>query len=203
MTALLESSARALGPQSVDLLFREAHTAYAFIDEPVSDAQLAEVYELVRHTPTAMNSQPLRITYVRSDRAKSRLLPLLAETNRAKSQSAPVVAILSADTDFHEHLARTAPFLVDAKAKFADDEQRTQMALFNASLQAGYFILAVRALGLDAGPMGGFDRAGVDAEFLAGTAQKSFLVVNIGRAADDGTFPRQPRLDLDEAVTIL
>ena len=123
--------------------------------------------------------------------------------NRAKSASAPVVAILSADTDFHEHLSFTAPHMENARDKFADDQMRTQAAMFNASLQAGYFILAVRALGLDAGPMGGFDKAGIDAEFLTGTAQKSLLVVNIGQAAADGNRPRQPRIEHVDAVTIL
>ncbi len=203
MTALLDSPARPLDEASIDQLFREAHTAYSFTSEGVSDEQLAELYDLVRHAPTALNSQPLRITFIRSDEAKARLLPHLAEMNRAKSQSAPVVAILSADTNFHENLERTAPHMADAKAKFGDDAARTQTAITQGYLQAGYFIVAVRALGLDAGPMGGFDRDGIDAEFLAGTAQKSFIVVNIGHVAEDGNRPRQFRLDLDEAVTIL
>lgn len=203
MTALLDRNARALDERSIDLLFREAHTAYSFTDEPVSEAQLAQLYDLMRHAPTAMNTQPLRITFVTSAAAKARLLPLLAEGNRAKAQSAPVAAILAADTEFHQHLPRTMPHVPNAKDMFAGDTQRLQAAQFNASLQAGYFILAVRALGLDAGPMGGFDHVGVDAEFLAATAQKSFLVVNIGHVADGGTFPRSPRLDHDEAVTIL
>lgn len=203
MTFLLDASPRSLDAEAVDQLFRDAHTAYAFTSEGVSDAELAELYDLVRQGPTALNTQPLRITFVRSDSAKERLLPHLAEMNRAKAQSAPVVAILSADTDFHENLDRTAPHLADARSKFLDDASRTQTATLQAHLQAGYFILAVRALGLDAGPMGGFDRDGIDAEFLGGTAQKSFLVVNIGHAASDGTRPRQFRLGHDEAVTIL
>lgn len=203
MATLLDTTTRGLDADGMNQLFHEAHTAYSFIDEPVPDTRLAELYDAVRHAPTALNSQPLRITFVKSAGAKTRLRPHLAEMNRAKADSAPVVAILAADTDFHEYLARTAPHMAGARALFVDDEQRAQTAMFNASLQAGYFILAVRALGLDAGPMGGFDRAGVDAEFLGGTAQKSFLVVNIGQAADAGTFPRQPRLDHDEAVTIL
>lgn len=203
MTALVDTDSRALDDRSLDLLFRGAHTAYSFTDEPVSEGQLAELYDLVRHAPTAMNTQPLRITFVTSDAAKARLLPLLAEGNRAKAQSAPVVAILAADTEFHEHLPRTLPHAPKAKDNFADRDRRVQAAQFNAALQAGYFILAVRALGLDAGPMGGFDKAGVDVEFLAATAQQSFLVVNIGHVTDGGTFRRNPRLEHDEAVTIL
>jgi len=203
MTAMLSYGSRALDEQSLDALFRHAHTAYRFTDEPVSDDELAKVYDLVRHAPTAVNSQPLRITFVRSDEAKARLLPLLNEPNREKSRSAPVVAILAADMDFHEHLPRLLPQNPAAKERFADESARIHAASFNASIQAGYFIVAVRALGLDAGPMGGFDSAGVDAELLAGTAQKSFLIVNIGHAADDGTFPRNPRLEHHEAVTTL
>ncbi|MDP1878222.1 MAG: malonic semialdehyde reductase [Actinomycetota bacterium] len=193
----------ALDARSADLLFRGAHTTYAFTDRPVTDGELAAVYELLRFAPTAMNTQPLRITFVRSPEAKARLLPHLADGNRPKSASAPVVAILSADLDFHEHLPRLMPHLPGAKDRFADDAQREQAARFNATLQAGYFIIASRAAGLDAGPMGGFDKAGIDREFLAGTAQRCLLVVNLGHAAEGGTFPRSPRLDQDEVVTTL
>ena len=193
----------ALDRQATDLLFREAHTTYAFTDEPVTDDELAEVYDLVRHAPTALNSQPLRVLFIRSEDAKARLLPHLSEGNRAKSQSAPVVAILAADVDFHENLPRVAPQAPNAKDNFSDVAAREQLATFNASIQAGYFILAARAVGLDAGPMGGFDRAGINDEFFTGTPLKSILVVNLGHAAPDGTFPRNPRLDFDEAVTTL
>ena len=203
MTAMLTAGARALDEGSLDLLFRGAHTAYRFTDEPVSEGELAEIYDLVRHAPTAVNSQPLRITFVRSAQAKARLLPHLFEGNRPKAASAPVVAILSADGDFHEHLPRLLPQNPDAKARFADEQARIKSASFNASIQAGYFIIAARAVGLDAGPMGGFDAPGVDAEFLSGTAQRSFLIVNLGHASPTGTFPRNPRLELHEAVTII
>jgi 3-hydroxypropanoate dehydrogenase len=203
MTATLELNALAIDDTAADMLFRDAHTAYAFTDAAVSDEQLAAVYDLVRHAPTAMNAQPLRITYVRSDQAKARLLPHLSEGNRAKSASAPVVAILSADTDFHENLPRLLPQNPGAREMFADEEARTRTAMFNATMQAGYFVLAVRAAGLDAGPMAGIDAAAVDAEFFAGTALRTFMVVNIGRVADGGSFPRNPRLSLDEAVTTI
>jgi 3-hydroxypropanoate dehydrogenase len=143
MTATTESTSpgvpvsRAIDAQTASLLFHDAHTAYGFTDAPVSDAELAELYGLMRFGPTAMNSQPLRITFIRSDEAKARLLPLLAEGNRPKSLSAPVVAILAADSDFHEHLARFLPQVPGAKVKFADDAARTHAALFNATLQAG------------------------------------------------------------------
>ncbi|MBN9104083.1 MAG: malonic semialdehyde reductase [Propionibacteriaceae bacterium] len=185
-------------------IFTEAHTAYRFTEAPVTDAELAEIYDLAKFTPSAMNAQPLRITYLRTAEAKARLLPLLGGNNRDKSASAPVVAILAADTDFHQHLPVVNPQSAGAKdALAANEAHRVQMARNNAWLQAGGFILAVRAAGLDAGPMGGFDAAGVDAEFFAGTPLKSILIVNIGHVAEDGNFPRNPRLGFDQAVTLL
>ncbi len=115
----------------------------------------------------------------------------------------PRAAASSADLDFHEHLPRLLPHVPGAKDRFADDAPREQSARFNATLQAGYFIIAARAAGLDAGPMGGFDKAGVDREFLSGTSQRSILLVNLGHAAEAGTYPRSPRLHQDEAVTIV
>lgn len=185
-------------------IFTDAHTAYRFTDEPVTDEQLREIYDLAKLAPTAMNSQPLRITFVRSDEAKRRLLPLLSPGNRAKSESAPVVAILAADTDFHQNLPRIAPQNSGARENLAKDEPaRVRMALNNAWLQAGAFILAVRAVGLDAGPMGGLNAAGVDAEFFGGTGLRTFMVVNIGVGAPEGFFPRNPRLEFDEAASIV
>lgn len=203
MTNEPQSDLLAIDPAAADLLFRDAHTAYSFTDEPVSDAQLAEIYELMRHAPTAMNSQPLRIVFVKTEAGKERLLPFLAEGNRAKSESAPVVAILAADTDFHEHLPRLLPMAPAAGDSFSDFDKRAQHARFNATLQAGYFILAVRAVGLDAGPMRGFDANGIDAEFFADTALQSLLVVNIGHVAQGGSFPRKPHMTYDEAVTVV
>ncbi|MBB1482768.1 malonic semialdehyde reductase [Tessaracoccus sp. MC1865] len=185
-------------------IFTERHTAYRFTSEPVTDDELAQVYELAKFTPTAMNSQPLRITFVRTPEAKSRLLPLLAEFNRHKSESAPVVAILAADIDFHEHLPVVSPQSAGARDRFeADDAMREAFARNNAWLQAGGFILAVRSVGLDAGPMGGVDLAGLDREFFPGTSMRSLMVVNIGHVAEDGTFPRNPRLAFDEAASLI
>ena len=185
-------------------IFTDAHTAYRFTDAPVTDDELAAIYDLAKFTPSAMNAQPLRITFLRTEDAKARLLPLLGGNNRDKSASAPVVAILAADTDFHEHLPVVAPQSPGARERLAgNDAARAQMAKNNAWLQAGGFILAVRAAGLDAGPMGGFDAAAVDEEFFAGTSLKSILIVNIGHVAEDGSFPRNPRLGFDQAVTLL
>lgn len=203
MTAPATASEPTIDDHVANLLFREAHTAYAFTDAPVSQERLATIYDLTRHAPTMMNSQPLRIVFVRSDEAKARLLPHLAEGNRVKSTSAPVVAILAADTDFHDHLARVHPQRPGARDLFSDDAAREKAARFNAALQAGYFILAVRAVGLDAGPMGGLDAVGIDAEFFAGSGLRTLMAVNIGTAAPDGQLPRNPRLEFDEAVTVL
>jgi 3-hydroxypropanoate dehydrogenase len=198
MTATLDSLA--LPREAQDLLFREARTANAFTDEPVTDEQLRDVYELVKWGPTAMNSQPLRVLLVRSEDAKARLAPHLSEGNRAKTLAAPVTAILTADTDFHEHLERTFPHYPGAKAVFADDARRAEAAKTSALLQAGYFIVGVRAAGLAAGPMSGFDAEGVRREFFADTPELPLVIVNIGHPDHSGTHPRNPRLDFAEAV---
>ncbi len=197
MTATLDTS---LPREAQNLLFREARTANAFTDEPVTDDQLREVYDLVKWGPTAMNSQPLRVLFVRSEAAKARLAPHLAEGNRAKTLSAPVTAVLAADTDFHEHLARTFPHFPGAKAAFADDAKRVEVARTNALLQVGYFIVGVRAAGLAAGPMTGFDAEGVRREFFADTGRLPLVIVNIGHPDHSGTHPRNPRLTYAEAV---
>ncbi|MBK9740035.1 MAG: malonic semialdehyde reductase [Actinobacteria bacterium] len=202
MTITLEPTA-AIDERTADLLFRDARTVYSFTDQPVSEAQLSEVYDLMKWAPTAMNSQPLRIVLVRSDDARARLLPHLAEGNRPKAASAPIVAILAADTRFHENLPRLLPQAPGAKDLFADEERREHAARFNATLQAGYFILAVRAAGLHAGPMGGFDAVGVDHDLLGDGPLKSIMIVNIGHPAEGGTFPRNPRLTSAEVVTTL
>lgn len=190
----------ALSPEAQDLLFREARTANTFTDEPVTDEQIAAIYDLVKYAPTALNAQPLRIVLVREGETRERLLKHMADGNRDKTANAPLVAILAADTDFHEHLPRTFPHFPGAKDLFADDEGREQAARFNATLQAGYFFLGVRAAGLAAGPMGGFDAAGLDADFFGGTTLKSLVVVNIGRPGENPWFDRLPRLAQDEVV---
>lgn len=183
-----------------DTLFTGAHTAYSFTDQPVTDTQLAELYELVKFAPTPMNSQALRVLFIRTAESKERLLPHLAEANRPKSASAPVVAVLAYDTEFHENLPVFAPHNVGAKDSHSDPVKRATAAKDIATLQAGYFILAVRSLGLDAGPMAGFSREGVDSEFLGETTWKSLYVVNIGHAAPDGNRPRSPRLVAEDAL---
>lgn len=194
MTLLLDTPAQ-------DLLFRDARTANTFTDAPVTDEQVAAIYDLVKYAPTAMNTQPLRIVLVREGDARERLLKHMADGNRDKTASAPLVAILAADTDFHEHLPRTFPHFPGAKDLFADDAARAEAATFNATLQAGYFFLGVRAAGLAAGPMGGFDAQSLDEDFFAGTTLRSLVVVNIGHPGENAWSDRLPRLEHDEVVT--
>ena len=192
-----------LEPPAQDLLFREARTANAFSDEPVTDGQIQAIYDLVKYAPTAINSQPLRVFLVRSDDAHDRLLKHMSEGNREKTASAPLVAILAADVDFHEYLPRTFPHVPGIKDNFSNADSREQTARFNSSLQIAYFLLGVRAAGLAAGPMGGFDAEGLDADFFPDGRYKSQLVVNIGRPAENAWHPRLPRLDYTEVVTSL
>ncbi len=189
----------ALSADAQDLLFREARTANSFTDAPVTDEQVAAIYDLVKYGPTAMNAQPLRLLLVR-DEGRDRLLKHMSDGNRDKTASAPLVAVLAADVDFHENLERTFPHFPGAKDVFSDDEAREAQARFNAALQAGYFLVGVRAAGLAAGPMGGFDARGIDEEFFAGTEWRSFMVVNIGHPSENAWFDRLPRLELDEVV---
>ncbi len=190
----------ALPPETQDLLFREARSANAFTDEPVTPEQIAEIYDLVKYGPTAINSQPLRILLVGREN-RDRLLKHVSDGNRDKTEQAPLVAVLAADPDFHEHLDHTFPHRPGMKHGFTDPVGREAMARFNAALQAGYFLIGVRAAGLAAGPMGGFDTSGVDEEFFAETGWKSFLMVNIGHPAENAWFDRLPRLDLADVVT--
>jgi 3-hydroxypropanoate dehydrogenase len=191
----------ALSADAQALLFREARTANAFTDEPVPDEQVRAIFDLVRWAPSAANTQPLRAVVVRSPEAKARLLPLMAEGNRDKTASAPVTVILATDLRFFDHWDRLFPMRPGGGAGFADAPERAEgMARFNGALQAGYFLLGVRAAGLAAGPMAGFDQEAVDAEFLPDT-QRSLLVVNIGHPAEDAWFDRLPRLEHDDVDT--
>jgi 3-hydroxypropanoate dehydrogenase len=201
MTSTPTSDVLALSAHAQDLLFREARTANAFTDEPVDDETVRAIYDLVKYAPTSMNNQPLRVVLIRSDGARERLLKHMAEGNREKTARAPLVAVLAADTDFHENLPRVFPHFPQAKQMFTDAAAREQVARLNASLQVGYFLLGVRAAGLAAGPMTGFDAEGLDADLLADRPWKSLVVVNLGRPADNAWQERLPRLEHDEVVT--
>ncbi|MFF3936405.1 malonic semialdehyde reductase [Streptomyces phaeofaciens] len=190
-----------LDPAAQDLLFREARTANTFTDEPVTEEQVQAIYDLVKFGPTAFNQTPLRITLVRSAEARERLVKHLAEGNQAKTAAAPLVAILSADNEFHEELPQLLPHFPQAKDMFfAERPVRESAAALNAALQAAYFIIGVRAAGLAAGPMTGLDFEGVRKEFLDDD-HTPLMVVNIGRPGEDAWFPRSPRLAYDEVVT--
>jgi 3-hydroxypropanoate dehydrogenase len=192
-----------LDAHAQDLLFREAHTARTFTDEPVTDEQIQAMYDLVKYGPTAFNQSPLRITLVRSPEARERLLRHMTENNRAQTAAAPVVAILSADNEFHEELPKLLPHLPQIKAMYdADRPVRERSALINSTLQAAYFIVGVRAAGLAAGPMSGFDPAGVQKDFLDDD-HTPLMVVNIGKPGENAWYPRSPRLDFDEVFTIV
>ncbi|MFF9338517.1 MULTISPECIES: malonic semialdehyde reductase [unclassified Streptomyces] len=190
-----------LDPAAQDLLFREARTANTFTDEPVTDEQVQAIYDLVKYGPTAFNQSPLRITLVRSEEARERLVSHMAEGNQAKTRTAPLVAILSADNEFHEELPGLLPHFPQAKDMFfAERPVREGSALLNAALQAAYFIVGVRAAGLAAGPMTGLDFAGVQKEFLDAD-HTPLMVVNIGKPGEDAWFPRSPRLAYDDVIT--
>jgi len=183
------------------LLFTEARTANSFAGTPVTDEELAEIWELAKWPPTAANTQPLRVLFVRTADGKERLLPHMADGNRDKTATAPVVAVLALDTQFHEHIPSLLPFRPELKDVFeAQPEMRQDTGSFNAALQVGYFLLAVRSLGLVAGPMAGFDKAGVDKEFFADGRFTSLLVVNIGHPGKAPWFDRLPRLGHESTV---
>ncbi|MEU9987772.1 malonic semialdehyde reductase [Streptomyces sp. NPDC048045] len=191
----------ALDPTAQDLLFRQARTANTFTAEPVTEDRVRAIYDLVKYAPTAYNQSPLRVVLVRSDEARKRLVDLMDEGNRRKTAAAPLVAVLAADNEFHEELPALLPHFPQAKDLFfADRPVREESALLNATLQAAYFILGVRAAGLAAGPMTGFDFPGVQKEFLDDD-HTPLMVVNIGRPGADAWFPRSPRLAYDEVVT--
>ncbi|MFD3993304.1 malonic semialdehyde reductase [Streptomyces sp. NPDC058548] len=191
----------ALHPAAQDLLFRQARTANTFTTEPVTEDQIRAVYDLVKYAPTAYNQSPLRIVLIRGDEARERLLEHMAEGNRPKTAAAPLVAILAADNEFHHELPTLLPHFPQAKdLLFADRPVREESALLNATLQAAYFILGIRAAGLAAGPMTGFDFPGVRKEFLDDD-HTPLMVVNIGRPGTDPWFPRAPRLTYDDVVT--
>ncbi|AQA13759.1 malonic semialdehyde reductase [Streptomyces samsunensis] len=190
-----------LDPTAQDLLFREARTANTFTDEPVSEEQVQAIYDLIKYAPTAFNQSPLRIVLVRSPEARERLVQHMAEGNQPKTSTAPLVAILAADNEFHEELPALFPHFPQAKdVFFGERAAREQAAALNASLQAGYFILGIRAAGLAAGPMTGFDPAGIQKEFLD-EDHTPLMVINIGKPGEDAWFPRGPRLDYDEVIT--
>jgi 3-hydroxypropanoate dehydrogenase len=185
---------------AVDAIFAEARTANAFTGE-VTEQQARAIYELTKFGPTAFNSQPLRVTYVRSEEARAKLVATLSSGNRAKTASAPLVAILSYDTAWQEQWDNFLPGYNAPKAMYdASPDLATSTGNNNAHLQAGYFILAVRSLGLAAGPMTGADFSAIDSEFFPAGDQKSFLVVNIGQPGPDAWGGAKPKFAYEDVV---
>ena len=193
-----------LDQDAQDLLFHQGRTANAFTSEPVTDEQIAAIYDLVKWAPTAMNTQPQRVVVVRSAEAKARLLPHMAEGNRAKTEAAPATVLLAADLDFHDELPTVFPHAEGMKEMFDGDEDgRSSMAQLNAGLQVGYAILGIRAAGLAAGPMTGFDAEAISQEFFPDGRHRVMVAVNIGKPAEDAFRDRLPRLSFDEVVQVL
>jgi len=197
-------TSHAVSDEALDIIFRDARTQNKWQDKPVSNALLMAVYDLMRWGPTSANSSPARFCFLTSHAAKERLKPHLAAGNRDKTMAAPAVAIIGMDLDFPEYFPRLFPNSPTMKDGFVGKEEFTRtFALRNSSLQGAYFIIAARALGLDCGPMSGFDNDGVDKEFFAGTNIKSNFVCAVGHGDPAGVFPRNPRLSFDEACKIL
>ena len=187
---------------STEQLFTDARTQNGYTSEAVSDDTLRQVYELMKWGPTAANSSPARLIFVRSSAAKDKLLACVSAGNVNKVREAPVTVIVGMDLDFHEQLPKLFPH-VDARAWFANDAaKRAESALRNSSLQGGYLILAARALGLDCGPMSGFDPARIDAAFWAGRSVKTNFICALGRGDPAKVFQRNPRLSFDEACQL-
>ena len=193
-----------LSAAALDQIFREARTYNAFLPREVSDAQLRAMYDLAKMAPTSANASPARIVFVKSQEAKARLAPMLSEGNRAKTLAAPVTAIVATDHAFYEHLPKLFPH-ADARSWFAGNQALSEITAFrNGTLQGAYLIIAARALGLDCGPMSGFDNARIDEVFFANTTFKSNFLINIGYGdASRDLFPRSPRFDFDEVCSIV
>jgi len=192
-----------LSEASLDQLFRTARTYNAWLPKEVTDEQLRAVYELTKFGPTSANASPMRVVFVKSKEAKEKLAPFLSDNNRAKTMAAPVTAIVGTDHAFYEKLPQLFPH-ADARSWFVGNQPLIDTTAFrNSSLQGAYLILAARAVGLDCGPMSGFDTAGVDEAFFAGSTVKANFLINLGYGdASRDLFPRSPRLTFEEACRI-
>jgi 3-hydroxypropanoate dehydrogenase len=193
-----------LSSEHLATLFHQARTHNAWLPQPVSDDLLRQIYDLMKWGPTSANSLPARFVFLRTKEAKERLRPALSPLNVDKTMQAPVTVILAYDLKFYEHLPRLFPMKPDMKNMFSSSAQLAEITAFrNGSLQGGYFILAARALGLDCGPMSGFDNAKVDAEFFPSTSVKSNFLCNLGYGDHSKLFPRSPRFEFEEVCQLL
>jgi len=192
-----------LSEDGLDLLFRQARTQNGWQAKPVPEELLRRVYELTKYGPTSANSSPARFVFLVSPAAKERLRPALSAGNLEKTMAAPVTAIVAYDVEFHEKLPALFPHK-DMRSVFAGKEKLIEETAFrNGTLQGGYFILAARALGLDCGPMSGFDAAKVNAEFFPDGKWKANFLCNLGYGDHSKLFPRNPRLSFEEACVVL
>jgi 3-hydroxypropanoate dehydrogenase len=199
----LEYEQRSLDEHGFDMLFREARTHFAWQPRPVPQALLHELYDLAKLGPTAANSSPLRVVFLTTDAARARLLPHLSPTNVEKSRTAGAVALIAYDSQFYDELPRLFPHM-DARPWFAGNAAlAAETAMRNGSLQGGYFIMAARALGLDCGPMSGFDADAVNSEFFPDGRWKINFICNLGYGDGTALFPRGPRLAFSEACRVL
>lgn len=192
-----------LTDEALKQLFTEARTINAWSDRAVSDDQIRALYDLMKMGPTSANCSPARLVFVKSDTAKARLKPLLSEGNVEKTMTAPVTVIIASDPDFAEKMPELFPHNLDAKNWFADPDVAKETYFRNGTLQGAYLMMAARSLGLHCGPMSGFDKAGVDAEFFAGSGYRSNFLCAIGYGLTDNIFPRSPKLAFDDAAEIL
>jgi 3-hydroxypropanoate dehydrogenase len=196
-------SGSALDAGALDLLFREARTHNGWADTPVAEADLRALYDLVKMGPTSANCSPARFVFVSSADQRARLADMVLPGNKSKVLAAPVTAIIGFDTLFYDRLPELFPH-ADARSWFSGSAELARETAFrNSSLQAGYFILAARALGWDTGPLSGFAKPAVDAAFWADTSVETNLLVCLGKGTDEGLFPRSPRLSFEDAATIL
>jgi 3-hydroxypropanoate dehydrogenase len=191
-----------LSDHGLDLIFRTARTYNGYLDKPVTEIQLRAIWDLVKMGPTSANSQPVRVVFCKSPEAKEKLAALASPANGPKIRSAPVTAIIGMDQKFYDHLPRLFPH-ADARSWFVSNAPLAETTAFrNSSLQGAYLIIAARALGLDTGPMSGFDNSGVDAAFFAGTDIKSNFICTIGYGDPASIFDRSPRPAFEDFVRI-
>ena len=200
---MLHKPSESLEDHALDQLFREARTYNAWTGDPLPPDLPRRLYDLMKWGPTSANISPARFVFVSTPEGKARLSPHLSKGNHDKTMAAPTTVIVGSDQEFAEKLPVLLPHAPSAKFWFADPVVKQETALRNSSLQGAYMILAARSLGLDCGPMSGFDNAGVDAEFFANTTIKSNFLINIGYGSETDLFPRSPRLDFDEACQIV
>ena len=194
---------RTLSEEALKQILTEARTHSVWLPEQVSDDLLVQIYDLMKWGPTSANCCPARIVFVKSPEAKAKLLPCMAEGNVEKTKTAPVTAIIAQDMEFYEKLPKLFPF-ADARSWFAGNKPFVESTAFrNSTLQGAYFIIAARSVGLDCGPMSGFDNAKVDAAFFEGTAWKTNFICNLGYGDSSKLHPRAPRLEYTEACKIL